>query len=287
MIGSWKGFVLARAQYARLNELLTKIPEDKEKMALPAPKGRILVEQAVITPPGAKTPVIKGISLAIEAGDSVGLIGPRGAGKSTLVRALLGIWPTANGKIRLDGADIFSWDRMELGPHIGYLPQDIELFEGTISENIARFGEVSPDKVVAAAQLCDVHELILRFPEGYDTMIGAGGGNLSGGQRQRIGLARALYGIPKVVVLDEPNSNLDDQGERALAQALARLKAAGSTVIVVTHRNSVLGSVDKLLMLNEGQLAAYGPRDEVLAHLQKSQKPPASPKPMVKTVPIA
>jgi len=278
MIGSWKGFVLARAQYSRLNELLTQIPEDKETMELPAPKGKLSVEQAMIVPPGSKVPVIKGISLEIEAGDSVGIVGPSGAGKSTLVRALLGIWPAANGKIRLDGADIFSWDRMELGPHIGYLPQDIELFEGTISENIARFGEVDSGKVVAAAQMSDVHELILRLPEGYDTMIGAGGGNLSGGQRQRIGLARALYGVPKLVVLDEPNSNLDDLGEKALALALANLKAAGTTVIVVTHRNNILGSVDKLLMLNEGAVLAYGPRDEVLAQIQKKQTPPAQSK---------
>jgi len=285
MIGSWKGFVLARAQYSRLNELLTQIPEDKETMELPAPNGKISVEQAMIVPPGAKSPVIKGISLEIEAGDSVGIVGPSGAGKSTLVRALLGIWPAANGKIRLDGADIFSWDRMELGSYIGYLPQDIELFEGTISENIARFGEVDSGKVVAAAQMSDVHELILRLPEGYDTMIGAGGGNLSGGQRQRIGLARALYGVPKLVVLDEPNSNLDEAGEKALSLALANLKAAGSTVIVVTHRNNVLASVDKLLMLNEGAILAYGPRDEVLGQIQKKQAP-APAKRSVTTIPV-
>jgi len=285
MIGSWKGFVLARAQYSRLNELLTQIPEDSEKMSLPAPQGKLTVEQAVIAPPGSKAPVIKGISLTIEAGDSVGIVGPSGAGKSTLVRALLGIWPTANGKVRLDGADVFSWDRMELGPYIGYLPQDIELFEGTISENIARFGEVDSEKVVAAAQMSDVHELILRLPEGYDTMIGAGGGNLSGGQRQRIGLARALYGDPKLIILDEPNSNLDELGEKALAQAITKLKSRGATVVIVTHRNNILGSVDKLLMLNEGAVIAYGPRDEVLAQIQKSQKP-IPPKRPVTTVPI-
>ncbi len=290
MIASWKGFILARTQYARLNELLLQIPEDKEKMSLPAPKGKLVAEQAVVVPPGAKTPVIKGLSFAIEAGDSVGIIGPSGAGKSTLVRALLGIWPAANGKIRLDGADIFTWDRLELGPHIGYLPQDIELFEGTISENIARFGEVDSNQVIKAAQMSDVHELILRLPEGYDTMIGAGGGNLSGGQRQRIGLARALYGTPKLIVLDEPNSNLDDQGEKALAVAIANLKQLGTTVIVVTHRNNILSSLDKLLMLNEGQLVAYGPRNEVLAHLQKGQTQAAgaAQKPKtVTTVPIA
>ncbi len=288
MIGSWKGFVLARTQYGRLNELLHKIPEDKEKMSLPEPKGCIQIEQAVIAPPGAKTAVIKGLSLMIEAGDSVGIIGPSGAGKSTLVRALLGIWPAASGKIRLDGADVFSWDRMELGPYIGYLPQDIELFEGTISENIARFGELDAEKIVSAAKMSDVHELILRLPDGYDTVIGVTGGNLSGGQRQRIGLARALYGSPKLVVLDEPNSNLDEQGEIALAKALAQLKQAQVTVIVVTHRNSVLGSVDKLLMLNDGLLKAYGTKEEVLSHLQQQSPKPKQKKPSATvTVPIA
>ena len=288
MIGSWKGFVLARAQYARLNNLLTQIPEDKDKMSLPEPKGSIRIEKAVIAPPGAKIAVIKGISLNIDVGDSVGIIGPSGAGKSTLVRALLGIWPAASGKIRLDGADVFAWDRKELGPHIGYLPQDIELFEGTISENIARFGELDSEKVVAAAKMSDVHELILRLPEGYDTVIGVTGGNLSGGQRQRIGLARALYGNPKLVVLDEPNSNLDEQGEIALAKALAQLKQSKVTVVIVTHRNSVLGSVDKLLMLNDGEMIAYGPRDEVLASLQKKQGPAATQKktPRTLTVPV-
>ncbi len=288
MIGSWKGFIMARAQYVRLNTLLLKIPEDKEKMSLPEPKGSLQIEQAVVAPPGVKTAVIKGVSLTINAGDSVGIIGPSGAGKSTLVRALLGIWPAASGKIRLDGADVFAWDRMELGPYIGYLPQDIELFEGTISENIARFGELDAEKVIAAAKMSDVHELILRLPEGYDTVIGRAGGNLSGGERQRIGLARALYGSPKLVVLDEPNSNLDEQGEIALAKALVQLKQAQVTAIIVTHRNRVLGSVDKLLMLNEGQLVAYGPRDEVLAHLRKQQAPAAPQKKaaMTTTVPV-
>jgi ATP-binding cassette subfamily C protein EexD len=271
IIGSWKGFIVARAQYARLNTLLQQVPEDKDKMALPEPKGNILAEQVVIIPPGAKTAAIKGISFAITQGDSVGIIGPSGAGKSTLVRGLLGIWPTANGKFRLDGADVFEWDRMELGPHIGYLPQDIELFDGTISENIARFGEIDPKKVIEAAQMSDVHELILRLPEGYDTLIGASGGNLSGGQRQRVGLARALYGNPKVVVLDEPNSNLDDQGEIALSNAIRRLKEKQVTVIIVTHRNTILGQLDKLLILNDGLLALYGPRNDVIAHLQQQQ----------------
>ncbi|MFI3137285.1 MAG: type I secretion system permease/ATPase [Methylococcaceae bacterium] len=273
MIGSWKGFILARAQYARLESLLKLVPEDKQKMALPEPKGALQADQVVLIPPGSKTPVIKGVSFSIAAGDSVGIIGPSGAGKSSLLRGLLGIWPSTNGKMRLDGADIFEWDRMELGPFIGYLPQDIELFDGSISENIARFGELDATKVVEAAQMADVHELILRLPEGYDTVIGASGGNLSGGQRQRIGLARALYGSPKVVVLDEPNSNLDDQGEIALANAIKRLKERQVTVLIVTHRHSILGQLDNLLILKDGLLALYGPREQVLAQLQQASLP--------------
>jgi ATP-binding cassette subfamily C protein EexD len=272
IIGTWKGFISARGQYQRLNDILRQIPADKEHMLLPDPEGRIQLENAVVVPPGSKLPVLKGINLVIEQGDIVGVIGPSGAGKSTLARAVLGIWPTANGAIRLDGAEVFNWDREHLGGFIGYLPQDIELFEGTISENIARFGDVDAEKVVAAAKMADVHELILRFPEGYDTAIGATGGNLSGGQRQRIGLARALYGDPVLVVLDEPNSNLDELGEVALEKALLELKRKNSTVLIITHRNSVLSKVDKLLILNDGLLAVYGPRDQVLAHLQQQQQ---------------
>jgi ATP-binding cassette subfamily C protein EexD len=286
VIANWKGFISARGQYQKLNNLLLLVPADPEKMTLPKPAGNFLVEAAVVTAPGGKTPIIKGISMAINQGDVVGVLGPSGAGKSTFVRALLGIWPTAGGKVRLDGAEIFSWNRDELGPHIGYLPQDIELFEGTISENIARFGEIDPEQVVDAAKMADVHELILRLPQGYDTVIGADGGNLSGGQRQRIGLARALYGDPVVVVLDEPNSNLDDQGEQALGQAIQRLKTKRATVIVVTHRNSVLAQVDKLLILNEGLLSVYGMKDQVVAHLQKSVQAAQQPQPQPQPQPV-
>ena len=272
MIGTWKGFIGARGQYQRLNEILQQIPAEKEHMQLPDPQGRIQLENAVVTPPGSKVAIIKGLSLVIERGDIVGVLGPSGAGKSTLARAILGIWPTVNGAIRLDGAEVFNWDREHLGRFIGYLPQDIELFEGTISENIARFGEIDPEKVVEAAKMADVHELILRFPEGYDTVIGASSGNLSGGQRQRIGLARALYGNPVLVVLDEPNSNLDEQGESALEKALLRLKQKQTTVIIVTHRNTVLSRVDKLLILNDGALAVYGPRVQVVDYLQQQHK---------------
>ena len=269
MIGSWKGFINARGQYRRLNTILIQIPEDSPKMPLPAPVGLFHLESAEVTPPGATQPILKGISLAINIGDVIGVIGPSGCGKSTFARALLGIWPTSKGKIRLDGAEVSNWNRHELGPYIGYLPQDIELFEGSISQNIARFGDVNPDKIVAAAKMADVHNLILQFPNGYDTIIGANGGNLSGGQRQRIGLARALYGNPVIVVLDEPNSNLDEQGEYALGQAIQLLKQKKTTIIVITHRNNVLKNVDKLLILQDGLLSVYGPKDQVIAHLQQ------------------
>lgn len=271
MIGNWRGFVAARGQYARLNEVLKQIPADPERMELPAPKGDLAVEQIVVTPPGAHLPVIKGISFRAPPGASVGVLGASAAGKSTLARALLGIWPAQSGKVRLDGADMFHLDRAAIGPYLGYLPQDIELFEGSIAENIARFGEVDATKVVEAAQMAGVHEMILRLPQGYDTVIGAHGGVLSGGQRQRIGLARAIYGDPKLVILDEPNSNLDDVGERALGEALIKLKQKGTTLFIITHRVSALAYVDNLLVLSEGQIVMSGARDQVLAQLKAQQ----------------
>jgi ATP-binding cassette subfamily C protein EexD len=267
MIGSWKGFASARQQYARLNTLLSQVPANEEKMALPDPIGELSLEGVMVASPGSRNPIIKGIQLKIDAGDSVAIVGPSGAGKSTLARAMLGIWPCLNGKVRLDGADIFSWDRTHLGPHIGYLPQDIELFDGSISDNISRFGELDSEAVVLAAKAAGVHEMVLGLPNGYDSVIGATGGMLSGGQRQRIGLARALYGKPVLVVLDEPNSNLDQQGELALSQALEELKIKGTTVIVITHRPSVLAKVDKLLVMKDGRAEMYGPREAVLPKL--------------------
>ena len=277
VIANWKGFINARGQYERLNELFLKIPADIDRMPLPAPSGCIQFEDVQVVPPGGKVAVLKGLSLTIEVGDLLGVIGPSGAGKSTFARASLGIWPTVNGTVRLDGVEVSQWNRDELGPYIGYLPQDVELFEGTISENIARFGEIDAEQVVEAAKTANVHELILQLPEGYDTVIGASGGVLSGGQRQRVGLARALYGKPVLVVLDEPNSNLDEQGELALGHALQTMKRNQVTVILVTHRQNVLTHVDKLLVLNEGKLAVYGPRDQVIAHLQQVQPVHVSP----------
>ena len=275
LVGTWKGFSLATAQYNRLKDLLEKIPLQSDKMSLPAPAGTLSVEQATVVPPGSRNPVVRGVSFELQAGEMLGIVGPSASGKSTLARALLGIWPTYAGKVRLDGADISSWDRIELGPHVGYLPQDIELFDGTIAENIARFREASSDDVVAAAQLAGVHELILRLPQGYDTKIGSTGGALSGGQRQRIALARAVFGSPKYLILDEPNSNLDDQGEKELALALNRIKSSGCTTLVITHRTMILQCVDKMLVLKDGQRAAFGAKNDVLAALTKQQAPAA------------
>ncbi|WP_142809904.1 type I secretion system permease/ATPase [Tepidiphilus olei] len=270
LIANWKGFVQARLAYERLGQLLAAFPARPPRMSLPAPKGEVVVEGVVLTPPGGTVPVLRGVSFAIPAGSIVGVIGPSGSGKSSLARALVGVWTPQVGKVRLDGADVSSWDKAELGPYLGYLPQDIELFDGTIAENIARFGAIEAPLVVAAAQAAGVHEMILRFPQGYDTPIGPGGAVLSGGQRQRVALARALYGDVRLIVLDEPNSNLDDVGEAALVQALLRLKAQGKTVVVITHRTSVLAAVDRLLVMRDGAVQAYGPRDEVLAALQRA-----------------
>jgi ATP-binding cassette subfamily C protein EexD len=271
LTNSWKNFADARESYRRLNELLQHFPEIPETMELPAPKGEIKVENIVVVPPNGKNPTLKGINMLIPAGSVVGVIGPSASGKSTLVRAILGVWPLYAGKVRLDGADIHQWNTIELGKHIGYLPQDIELFEGSISENIARFTEVDAKKVVEAAKTAGVHEMILRLPEGYDTVVGVGGSSLSGGQRQRIGLARAIYNTPAVIVLDEPNSNLDEEGERALMQAILKMKENGSTVILITHKPNILSIVDNIAVLANGTLSLYGARDAVLKELQKKQ----------------
>ena len=272
MIASWKGFISARGQYDRLNKVLLMIPKNREAMSLPSPDGQLVAGGIVVVPPGAEKPVVMGVTFTLEPGESVGIIGPSAAGKSSLARALLGIWPTVQGKVRLDGVDIYEWDRDELGPFIGYLPQDIELFEGTISQNISRFGQIEADKVIAAAKLADVHEMILGLALGYDTTIGAVGGVLSGGQRQRIGLARAVYGDPKLILLDEPNSNLDEVGEKALENALKALKQKNTTVIVVTHKPGILNVLDNLLIMNGGQMTSYGPREEILKNIRQQSK---------------
>jgi ATP-binding cassette subfamily C protein EexD len=283
LIGSWRGFGSARTSYRRLQAMLHAVPERTRRMSLPAPRGDLTAEHVVAVPPGGTVPVLKGVSFAVAAGESIGIIGPSAAGKSTLARVVLGVWPVHSGKVRIDGADIDQWNRVELGPHVGYLPQDIELLDGTVGENIARFGDVDPERVVEAARKAGVHEMILRLPKGYDTPIGEGGAVLSGGQRQRIALARALYGDPVLVVLDEPNSNLDDQGEVALVRAIVDLKAAGRTVLVITHRPSVLSGVDRILVLRDGQVQMIGPRDEVMSQFAR---PAAAPAPAASPIPF-
>ena len=276
-VGSWKHFLTARSAYDRLNALLKAVPANREFMHLPPPSGNLQVEQAIVVPPGATVPALRGVGFNVASGDIVGIIGPSAAGKSTLARLLVGVWPPYSGKVRIDGADIMTWDRDRLGPYIGYLPQDVELFEGTIAENIARFGEVVSDQVILAAQRAGVHELILKLPAGYDTQIGPGGQTLSGGQRQRVGLARALYGDPVIIVLDEPNSNLDNDGEAALARTVADLKARHRTTLVITHRPSLLASVDYIMVMREGLIEKFGPRDEILGQYLRPAAVPSVP----------
>jgi ATP-binding cassette subfamily C protein EexD len=286
MIASWKGFSDTRAAYGRLKELLHEMGSEKERMALPDPEGNVLLRGVVAGPPGSDENILRGVEFGLSKGTVLGVVGPSAAGKSTLARVMLGLWPIRAGEVRLDGADINQWSRDALGPHIGYLPQDIELFDGTVSENIARFGSIDSEQVVAAAQLAGVHEMILKLPEGYDTVIGQSGGALSGGQRQRIGLARAVYGNPILVVLDEPNSNLDDIGEQALLCAISELKKRQVTVVLITHRATILGAVDQLLAMHEGQVVAVGPRDEVLQKIAPAKNPKKITAPLSRTVPI-
>jgi len=275
VMSTWKQTVETKGALKRLDKLFDRAVTPTV-MELPAPEGKLDVEAVGLQL--ANRPVLQNITFGLAPGELMGLIGPSGAGKSSLCRVLLGIWPGSSGKVRLDGADIFTWDGQSLGEHIGYLPQDVELFAGTVSENIARMGTIDPDKVVHAATLAGVHEMILRLPQGYDTQIGEAGSNLSGGQRQRIGLARVFYGDPRLVILDEPNSNLDEPGEKALLAALLELKKQKITTIMVTHKPSLLSFVDKVLFLKDGQMVMFGPRDGVFQKLsgsnQKSQNQP-------------
>lgn len=274
VIGQWKFLVNARAAYGRLNDMLSAVPQDHNSMPLPRPEGRLTVERVVAMQPGTQVAILKGVTFALEPGEVLGVIGPSAAGKSTLARVLIGIWPVVAGAVRLDGVDIHQWSREEVGPHLGYLPQDVALFDGTIAENIARFGTVDSLAVIEAAQKAGVHEMILGFPNGYDTIIGDGGHVLSGGQRQRIGLARALYGRPAFVLLDEPNSNLDSTGEEALMRAIHQMRQEKTTVVVISHRMNILTGVDKIMLLTEGQVAQFGPRDQVISQLTRPVPPP-------------
>ena len=270
MVSQWRAVVNVRDAWRRLEQLLTQIPERPEAMSLPAPRGVLSVEHVIASAPGSNAPILRGIAFALQAGEVLAVVGPSASGKTTLARLLVGLWPTVSGKVRLDGADVFSWDKLELGPYLGYLPQGVELLEGTLAENIARFGEVDMDKVQAAARAVGLHEFILSLAQGYDSPVGRDGAMLSGGQRQRVALARALYDEPVFVVLDEPNSSLDEAGDAALAQAITQLKARGTTFVVMTHRTSVLAVADKMLVLREGSQHAFGPRDEVLAALNQA-----------------
>ena len=268
IIGGWKQFSSARISYGKLNALLLDFPEEQEKLSLPDPEGIITFENVVTIPPLGKKPVLRGVNLQINPGEIVGVIGPSAAGKSSFAKTAVGVWEPSNGHIRIDGADIQQYNRIELGKHIGYLPQDIELFEGTIAQNIARFNEDATDEqIIEAAKLSGTHELILKLPDGYGTRVGVGGMSLSGGQKQRIGLARALYGDPKIIVLDEPNSNLDDAGEYALAMALRVMKEKKITVIFITHKQNILSLADKLIVLKEGQVVYYDEREKVMEAL--------------------
>jgi ATP-binding cassette subfamily C protein len=274
-ISQWRGFVAARQSWQRLNELLGKIPADQARMALPKPVHSLVVETVSIVPPGTNRVVVHEIAFQLKAGQGLGIIGASASGKSSLARAIVGVWTAARGRIRIDGAALDQWSSEALGPHIGYLPQDMELFAGTVAENIARFEpQPSSEAVIAAATAAGVHELVLGLPEGYETQIGEAGAALSAGQRQRIGLARALYGEPFLVVLDEPNANLDSEGEEALTRAIQGVRARGGIVVVVAHRPSALAGVDTLLVMRAGRLESFGPKEAIF---KQALQPVAAP----------
>lgn len=272
VINAWRQWSSTRLAYQRLGNLLTAHPARQSGMDLPAPLGKLDVQSVSAMPPGGKTPTLVQVGFQLEAGSALGVIGPSGSGKSTLAKLLVGVWKPKIGTVRLDGADIQRWNKALLGPHIGYLPQDVELFAGTVAENIARFSEPEPNTVVEAAKTAGVHELILALPNGYDTYLGDSGIGLSGGQRQRIALARALYGPPALVVLDEPNASLDDAGEKALLEALQRLREHHVTVVLITHRPQVLKATSHLLVLREGRLQKLGPTEEILQALSAARQ---------------
>lgn len=276
IVVNWRLVGTARDSWMRLEKLLAAIPPKQPSMPLPPPRGALQVEPLVAGAPGSTQPILRGVTFSLPPGELLAVVGPSAAGKTTLARVLVGLWPASVGKVRLDGADVFSWDKEQLGPHVGYLPQGVELFEGTIAENIARFGNLEQHKVEAAARAVGLHDTIMALPDGYDSPVGRDGAMLSGGQRQRVGLARALYGDPVFLVLDEPNSSLDEAGDAALASALMQAKSRGATIVVITHRTSVLAVADKMLVLRDGQLQSFGPRDEVLAALRKAQEQAAA-----------
>ena len=289
LVSGWRGFIGAREAFDRLQSLLMAYPARDPALTRVAPTGAIALRNVMATAPGRTDPILKGVSFSVAPGTVTVVMGPSGSGKSTLARVLLGIWPDVSGEVLLDERPIDHWNRIELGPYLGYLPQDIELFDGTVAENIARFSEPDPQKVIAAAQEAGLHDMILHFQNGYDTPIGEAGNRLSGGQRQRIGLARAIYGAPPVVVLDEPNANLDDAGEAALVKSVRELRAKGKTVIIITHRPDIVAVADRLLILRDGRVQAEGPRDAVVAWVQQQARQQSStgPAPLAGTPQLA
>jgi ATP-binding cassette subfamily C exporter for protease/lipase len=276
IVTQWKSAVAARDALARIEALLTAVPGRAGQMELPVPRGMLMAENIIAAAPNSQVPILKGISFALNAGEVLAVVGPSASGKTTLARVLMGLWASGGGKARLDGADVFTWDKRELGRHVGYLPQGVELFDGTLAENIARFGPVEPAKVAAAARAVGLHEFIVALPDGYETDLGPEGARLSGGWRQRVGLARALYGDPVFVLLDEPNSSLDEAGDAALNQAISDAKARGTTFVVITHRTSLLPVCDRMMILRDGTVQVQGPRDEVLAALNKQSQEAAA-----------
>jgi ATP-binding cassette subfamily C exporter for protease/lipase len=273
VVQQWSALVSVTAAWSRLEQLLTVVPARAQNMALPAPKGELIVEGLTAAPPGQMQPVLRGVQFGLPPGCVLGVIGPSASGKTSLARLLMGIWVPMAGKVRLDGADVHIWDKDELGPYLGYLPQGVELMEGTLAENIARFGEVDMGRIEDVARLVGLHDFILSLPQAYETPVGRDGGLLSGGQRQRVALARALYGNPVLVVLDEPNSSLDEAGDAALSHAIVAMKSRGTTFVVITHRTSVLSVTDRLLLLRDGTQQMYGPTAEVMQKLMPAQVP--------------
>jgi ATP-binding cassette, subfamily C, bacterial exporter for protease/lipase len=269
-IAQWRTVVNVRESWKRLSHMLEQVPPHTPSMRLPTPKGMLTVEGLVAAAPGGQAQILRGVQFGLRPGEGLAVVGPSASGKTTLARLLVGVWPALAGKVRLDGADVFTWNKSELGPHIGYLPQGVELLDGTIAENIARFGDASSSAVESAARLVGLHDWIMSLPDGYDTRLGVDGARLSGGQRQRVGLARAFYGDPAFVVLDEPNSSLDEAGELALLQAIAARRALGTSFVLITHRTSVLQVCSHMLVLRDGTQQAFGARDEVLAALNKA-----------------
>jgi PrtD family type I secretion system ABC transporter len=272
LIGNWNGLVAARSAYNRLYKLFPELFSETEKQPLPAPEGRVNLERVYLAGASANTPIIRQADLDLPAGKSLGILGPSGSGKSSLAKLIVGVWAPTSGHVRIDGADIDHWDREFLGKHVGYLPQDVELFHGTITDNIGRFSQGRGEEVIEAAKKAHAYDMILRLPGGFDTPLGEGGIQLSAGQSQRIGLARALFGAPRIVVLDEPNANLDAEGEQALLKTLETLKSEGTTVLMITHKPSLVSTMDYLLVMREGRVDLLGPKEQVLARL--SGQPP-------------